>query len=716
MSFDPVRVGCGAQSSCGRNDVRVRDSESELVELKIMMLQRLLELELPREMLASLNDVIIVTQAEPVDLPGPRIVYVNEAFERMTGYSAADVIGQTPRILQGLRSSRPELERMGVALKAWMSCRICVTNYRKDGTPFDVEFEVVPVANQEGWFTHWVSIQREVSDRTLAVAVVDTAATVEALFQTAGVELAEYTGANGCAVCARGSADEPWFIQHVRYEAGQAVLHQVMPPAAVSAAIRQLVSAPNGESEHMSLVREQEAMCVRVEQQALPSGGAIAMLVWRAGTGAWQLADALLPPVVKRVGRKYDSLVAQRDRSRLQGELIRAQKLEAVGRLAGGVAHDFNNLLTIIAGNMEFLRQQLHGQLAEEPVELDEVLQAVMRARGLVERLMSISHRRSSAHEAVDLRALVTSTVGLLRRTLGTNINVVSNVPAETLMIDGDATLLEQVLLNLALNARDAIESAEGQSQMPAHGTITIAARAVQLTGTEARHWAPLQVGHCIELTVGDTGPGMSDQVNSRAFEPFFTTKDIGAGTGLGLSSVLGTVTNLDGVVRLEGAMPHGVLVRMRFPPGTIPLPPIPGDQTPIYAASPRTLLVVEDEIGVRKVIVRILTSAGHRVIEAEDGADALARIATLGEKFDAVLTDVSMPVISGITMAREIRRTRPELPLLFMSGNAEPDMLQEFGAGVTMLSKPFTAKRLLTALDAVLSKSSMPHSDVIRA
>ena len=668
------------------------------------MPERLLEPDLPHRMLASLNDAVLVTAAAPIDMPGPRIVYVNEAFERMTGFSAADVIGLTPRILQGVRSSRLELARLRAAVEAWTSCRICVTNYRKNGTPFDVEFEVVPVANDDGWFTHWVSIQREVTDRTMAVAVIDAAETVEELFQNAGVELAEYTGADGCTLCARASVEEPWYVHHARYEAGNAVLHKITPPAAVSTAIGMFDSNPHDESKRAS---EHDGILVVRVQHALPSGGTIGILVWRASTGEWPLADELLPPVIRRISAKYKSLITQRDRARLQGELMRAQKLEAVGRLAGGVAHDFNNLLTVITGNMEFLREQLRSQLPAEPVELDEVLQAAVRARKLVERLMSISHRRTGAHEAVDLSTLVTSTGALLRRTLGANIDVVTDAPPEPLVIDGDSMLLEQALLNLALNARDAIESEEDSFHVPAHGTITIAARVACLAGAELRRWAPLQAGNCVELTVRDTGPGMTDQVYSRAFEPFFTTKDIGAGTGLGLSSVLGTVTNFSGVVRIERCAPHGVMIRMRFPVSTIPVVRTSGEQPRVHATSHRTLLVVEDEASVRKVIVRILESAGHRVIEAMHGADALAKLAILNGNVDAVLTDVSMPVMGGITMAREIRRTCHDLPVLFMSGNAEPDLLEEFGAGVSMLSKPFPAARLLAALEALLPEAA---------
>jgi len=672
------------------------------------MLERILEAALLRGALAILNDVVMVSEAEPINLPGPRIVYVNEAFERMTGFAASDVIGLTPRILQGPRSSRSELQRLRVALEAWTSCRICVTNYRKDGTPFDVEFEVVPVANDAGWYTHWVSIQREVTDRTLAAAVVDAAVTVEALVQGAGVEIAAYTGADGCAIGTRSSADEPWHVEYVRYEMGNAVSHDIAPPAPVAAAIATVMRSVHSPLHLDPLAIDLDAVSVRGAEYAAPSSTGMVILVWRAQSGAWPLAQSLLPVVIRRVGVKYDSLVAQRDRTRLQGELLQAQKLEAVGRLAGGVAHDFNNLLTVITGNLEFLREQLDGQLSHEPTELDEVLQAAERARGLVEQLMSISHRRASTHKVVDLRALVTSTATLLRRTLSPNIEVVTDVAPGELLIDGDLMLLEQALLNLALNARDAIESVNDPAQVPAHGAITIGARAVRLTHADAKHWAPLQAGPCMELNVSDTGPGMTEQVKSNAFEPFFTTKDVGAGTGLGLSSVLGTVANMSGTVRLEASIPHGVVVRMRFPSGTLSLRDVPDDGTTVSGAIPRTLLVVEDEVGVRKVIVRVLRSAGHHVVEAEDGTDALAKVATLGGSLSAVLTDVRMPVMGGISMARELRRTWPDLPVLFMSGNAEPDFVLEFGPKALMLNKPFAATQLLTALDVLFAQSTI--------
>ncbi len=649
--------------------------------------------------LGQLNDVVLVTEAEPIDLPGPRIVYANDTFERQTGYSASEVIGQSPRILQGPRSSRLELQRLRKALERWESCRICITNYRKDGVPFDVEFDVIPFANEEGWYTHWVSLQRDVTERTLATEVVNAATSVEALVQGAGVELAEFTGADGCTICTRHAPNEPFTVQHVRYRDGREAEQPITPPAALKTALARALALQGGVADHDLFELDLNGLTVRGTRRATDDGCEVLICVWRKAPGPWELADQLVPPVVARVLAKYESLMAQHDRARLTRELEHARKLEAVGRMAGGVAHDFNNLLTVIVGNLEFLRAQLADQLADEPMELGEVLHAAERARGLVGQLMSISHRMPGARESVDVGALVESTAVLLQRTIGVEIAVRTEITQGSLVIDGDATLLRQALLNLALNARDAIESSDSASMEAERGTITLSASVVSLSKTEARRWAPLRPGKCVQLTVSDTGPGMSDEILEKAFEPFFTTKDVGQGTGLGLSSVLGTVKNLGGAVRLEAAEPHGVLARMRFPLGSLAAPRNSVEQLSAAAARPLTVLVVDDEEAVRKVCVRVLQSAGHRVLEAEHGEQALQQLKSGDAAIDGVVTDVRMPVMGGIAMAREIRRTHPSLPILFMSGNVEPGFLHEFGPTAAMLSKPFAARSLLKAL-----------------
>jgi len=393
------------------------------------------------------------------------------------------------------------------------------------------------------------------------------------------------------------------------------------------------------------------------------------------------------------------------DRARIQLQLVQAEKLQAVGRLAGGIAHDFNNLLMVITGNLELMRDQLRDRLPDDSIELSEVLGAADRARILVEHLLTFSRQRPVAYASVDVRALIAATTGLLQRTLGKEITIVSDVSSyEDLIVDGDAAVMEQMLLNLAFNARDAITSLLCDAGRQG-GVVTFAARAVTMDHAEALRWAPLVAGRCIEIVVSDTGTGMTDDVRANALEPFFTTKAVGEGTGLGLASVYGTVTNLHGAMQLESAVPHGAVVRLRFPVGTLAVgadtPSLPRATGPVPQ---RALLCVEDDDAVRRVMLRMLRNAGHHVVEACNGQDALELARTMGEELAGVISDVRMPGMSGINMVRALRTVRPDIPVLFVSGDADATWIDEFGANTALLTKPCAPSRLVAALEQVLS------------
>ena len=513
------------------------------------------EIPLPRieQALSSLNDVVIITEAEPFDLPGPRIVYVNSAFERMTGFSASEVIGRTPRLLHGPRTSRLELDRLRSAFERRESCRVAVTNYRKDGRPFDVEFDVVPVADEGSWVTHWVSVQRDTTQQTVAAKIIAGADSVDTLVSGVLRETVEYADVDGACWEIRESKTEAWQPSHCvwRDRAADTYTHGRQGiPRGIATAKLAIASLPlQGKSEAR-------------------------LVLWRLESGDIGHAAALAKAVAERCTMRYERLLAEATRDQLETRLRQAQKLESVGRLAGGVAHDFNNLLTVIMGNLELLKDRIaphdcgHG-------ELDEVLRATKRAASLVRHLLAFSRQQPITMGELDLTVVIRETVVLLQRSLGSHITLHVDVPAGLPMVTGDAALLEQVLINLALNSRDAIQSAIAGSSLSATGSITIRLTDVTLHDGTDEDWTLLSQGRYVCLAFEDDGPGMSPTELARAFDPFFTTKPVGAGSGLGLSSVHGTVGRMGGVVRLDTGTAGGFLARIMLPVRESPSEPL---------------------------------------------------------------------------------------------------------------------------------------------
>jgi CheY-like chemotaxis protein len=395
--------------------------------------------------------------------------------------------------------------------------------------------------------------------------------------------------------------------------------------------------------------------------------------------------------------------------------------MEAVGQLAGGVAHDFNNLLTIITGNLEFLRADLPEWLApDHPARQDatEIAQATDRARTLVQQLLTFSRKQPVHPRRLDLGELVRGTEKLLRRVIGEEITLGVRVAHADARVEADPGQLEQVLMNLAVNARDAMLT-------PRHGhdgrggTLTLAVDLVTLAAPESRGWDGAAPGRWVRLRVRDTGHGMDAATQARAFEPFFTTKDVGAGTGLGLATVFGIVRKAGGVTRLDSAPGRGTTFTVLLPHAA----PAEGERAPTPTVASRavtaTLLLVEDEPGVRVTTRRLLERSGYTVREAADGAQALRLWAECGDGIDAVVTDVRMPAFGGTELVARLRAERPALPVVFVSGYTDVDPLgvraQPAGAGDAppghelFVHKPFTGEALLAAVAQVLASSRRP-------
>jgi PAS domain S-box-containing protein len=379
-------------------------------------------------------------------------------------------------------------------------------------------------------------------------------------------------------------------------------------------------------------------------------------------------------------------------RIKMEQDLRQAQKMEAIGQLTGGVAHDFNNLLTVIFGNLEMLERRLKD--AEHREILKDAQEASRLGAELAKRLLAFGRRQSLDPKPVDLNALVGGMAHLLRRSLGEMVEIETRLTEGLPMIMVDLGQVESALLNLAINARDA---------MPKGGRLVIETARSEIDADYSAVDAAVAPGDYITLSVTDTGAGMAPEVRQRAFEPFYTTKGPGAGSGLGLSMVYGFVKQSGGHVQLDSELGHGTTVRLYLPArdDDAEVTEWRAAAPVTRAASGETVLVVEDDQRVRRVSVHRLKELGYAVIEADSGSAALL-VLDREEPIDLLFTDVVMPGgMTGIDVAHEARRRRPELKILFTSGYAEPALIE--GGKLTVnagwLGKPYS----IDELDATL-------------
>jgi nitrogen-specific signal transduction histidine kinase len=402
-----------------------------------------------------------------------------------------------------------------------------------------------------------------------------------------------------------------------------------------------------------------------------------------------------ISPVYDKKGSVIAASHVARDiteRRSLEVQRLHAQKLESLGVLAGGVAHDFNNLLTVISGYGQLALESLGNAPPERLTGyMQEILNSARRASGMTGQLLAFSRRQVVQPKVIDLRDLLRNMERLLQRMIGEHVDVSVHCGHEPCLIRADAHQMEQVLMNLAGNARDA---------MPLGGMFEIECGLLPEPVTRPG-FPPLSV----LLEVRDTGIGMDEPTKARMFEPFFTSKGQGKGTGLGLSTVYGVVSQAGGDIDVESEPGHGSKFRIYFPLAAgkaEELPPLPDDAAPVGL---ETVLLVEDEPGVRALAETVLKKLGYKVLVADSGASALAIWRERQGSIDVLLTDVIMPQMSGGDLAHKLREMNPRLKILFMSGYTD-DMLASHGvlAGETQLiQKPFTAEALGRRLRGVL-------------
>ncbi len=504
------------------------------------------QLRMLEQAMSRMNEAVLITEASPMEPPGPPIVYVNDAFERLTGYAREEVLGVAPGLITGSAADEQVIRNMATAIREGRPGREEMTRRRKDGSEWRAEMDVVPILDERGGIRNFVAIERDVTERR-----------------------------------------------------------------------------------------------------------------------------------------------------RLEEQLRHSQKMEAVGMLAGGIAHDFNNLLTAMLGYSELLLSRIRpGEDSRREVE--EIHRAAQRAASLTRQLLAFSRSQVLQPRVMSLNRLVEGLQDMLHRLLGEEIQIETRLEPALGSVRADPDQMEQVLLNLAVNARDA---------MPRGGTLRIE---TSNEGAEGRGAGPppLPPGATVVLRVADSGIGMDAATRAHIFDPFFTTKDVGHGTGLGLSTVYGIVKQSDGAIRVESEPGRGTVFTIHLPRvDGIPAAGAPEEPPAAAEGGREAILLVEDEASVRVLARETLRERGYTVLEAGDGEEALAVAGRHPEEIHLLLTDVVMPRLRGRALADRLRPGRPRLKVLYISGYPDETIAQHgvLEPGVPFLEKPFAPEALLRRVRQVL-------------
>jgi two-component system cell cycle sensor histidine kinase/response regulator CckA len=603
----------------------------------------------------------------------------NPAAERTFGFPAAEVLGRHPFEILVPPSARPHVADLLARLRAGdMNVHGTNENVTKDGRVITCEWHNTPLFGPDGTFEGHLALAQDVTDRKEAERALhlrDRA--IQAV--VAGILITDPNQPDNPITFASpgfermtGYSQEELLGRNCRFLQGKD-------------------TDPSAVARVRAAIRGKEACAVE-------------LLNYRKdGTPFWNALS--IAPIRDDAGRLTHFVGVQTDvtaRRGLEEQFRQAQKMEAFGQLAGGVAHDFNNLLTIINGYSELL---LHRLPPTDPSRelAAEIYKAGERSAALTRQLLAFSRRQVLAPRVLDLNAVVGDTDRMLRRLLGEDLRLATALAPDLWAVRADAGQVEQVLMNLAVNARDA---------MPTGGRLTIETRNVELDAGYARARPGARPGPHVLLSVTDTGSGMTPAVKARVFEPFFTTKEPGKGTGLGLATVYGIVQQSGGHVAVYSEVGVGTSVKVYLPrvesaAGGSKV--LPGLLVPPRGTE--TVLLVEDEAGVRALTRHVLAGCGYAVLEAADGAEAVRLAAGHGGPIHLLVTDVVMPGTGGRAVAEQVAASHPRVRVLYMSGYTDDAVVRHgvLQEGVNFLQKPFSPAALAFKVREVLDAPSIP-------
>ncbi|HWO88849.1 MAG TPA: PAS domain S-box protein [Gemmatimonadales bacterium] len=602
----------------------------------------------------------------------------NAAAERLYGYTEAEAVGQHIGLIvppERRAEAASILERIsrGERVESLDTERI-----RKDGSRLHVSVSISPVRDATGRVIGASAIERDITERMRVEQALREAAQL-----LEGISSASPAVLHTMTVQDNGTLVPTWVSRNVTAVLGFSVDEAL---------------APGWWTAHVH--PDDRAECLARMEQLLARGSLVHeyRFLRKDGTVVW-IRDELRV-VRDSAGRPRQVMGAWLDTTeqhRLEEQFLQAQKMESVGRLAGGVAHDFNNLLTVITGTVDLA---LRGLQEGDPLaeDLKEIQRAARRGAALTQHLLAFSRRQVFQPKVVNLNETLAELEPMVRRLLGEDIRLVTVLGGATGNVRVDPGQLTQVVMNLVVNSRDA---------MPSGGTLTLETANVDLDEAYAGRHLGVTPGPYVMLAVTDTGSGMDEATRQRAFEPFFTTKGAGRGTGLGLSTVYGIVKQSGGNIWVYSEPGVGTTFKIYLPRVA---EPVTATETPLPPSSARgseTVMLVEDNAGLREVARRILEAAGYAVLAAGTPGEALLSAERFHGPIHLVLTDVVMPTMRGPELAERVIRLHPEARILYMSGYAENAIVHggELAEGTHFISKPFDAATLTRRVREVLDR-----------
>jgi two-component system, cell cycle sensor histidine kinase and response regulator CckA len=622
----------------------------------------------------------------------------NPGAARLYGYAETEVVGRNADLLFPPGQRHVEQHILGRIVAGERVDQYETTRACKDGRTITVALTLSPILDARGRITGVASVSRDIGERLRA----------EARFRgllEAAPDAIVGVGPDGRIVLVNAQA-ERLFGYHRGELVGQPVEILVPHEARAQHPGHRTRYFANPDPRPMGAGMQLAAR--RRDGTEFPAEISLSALETDDGL----LVSAAVRDVTDRIESQAERerLKSQAERERLEAQLHQAQRLESLGQLAGGVAHDFNNLLGAILNYAAFIHEKVAAAAdrpggAEEwqPVcaDIAQIERAGERATRLTHQLLAFGRREVVQPQVLNLNAIVTDVEQLLRRTLGEHIQLRTGLAAALWPVLADPGQIEQVLVNLAVNARDA---------MPAGGVLIIDTENVAADDEYAGSHPGIKAGRYVRMRVIDSGAGMPRHVLDRVFEPFFTTKPKGEGTGLGLATVYGIITQADGVVRIYSEPGHGTTVSALLPAtDQAPAPAQPDVPARQHRRGGETVLVVEDEDALREVTSRILARNGYRVLAAVGGDAAIELAAAHRGEIDLLLTDVIMPKMLGKEVAGRLAAARPGIRTLYMSGYAHPVLTSQgtLDPGVILVEKPFTASALLAKIDEVLGPTA---------